>query len=101
MVRSRNEVIERQDAKKQLERAADPRRLLRPLAFEELLLKDRGRLDALRTVEDCRRAASAARLSLRRGEYPRFVAWVESRYGTAFARRAGLPVGAPRLTLAS
>jgi len=101
MIRCRDEVTELNTAKKNAELAADPRRPLVRMGFDDLLRHETLRLHALRTPDDLRRLSEELTVTLRRDEYKRFVGWVEARYGNAFARRGGLPVGPPRLTLAS
>ncbi|PKN54590.1 MAG: hypothetical protein CVU56_25725 [Deltaproteobacteria bacterium HGW-Deltaproteobacteria-14] len=87
-------------ATKRYERAADPRRPVLRMGFDDLMSREALRLHTLRTPEDLRHLADDLTVTLRRAEYKRFVAWIETRYGTAFARRGGLPVGPPRLYLA-
>ncbi|TNF26968.1 MAG: hypothetical protein EP329_20265 [Deltaproteobacteria bacterium] len=100
MIRCREEITELRGAKKDEECAADPRRPVVRMGFDDLMSREVLRLHTLRTPEDLRRLADDLTLTLRRHDYKRFVAWVEERYGTAFARRGGLPVGPPRLYLA-
>lgn len=101
MIRCYDEIIERISDKKGEERPADPRRPLVRVGFDEVLTRDAMRLFTLRTPDDLRRLADDMRVALRRHEFSRFTEWIERRYGTAFARRGGLAVGRPRLTLAS
>lgn len=100
MIRCRDEINELNTAIKRDERAADPRRPVVRMGFDDLMDREALRLHTLRTPEDLRRLADDLTVTLRRTEYKRFVAWIEARYGTAFARRGGLPVGPPRLYLA-
>jgi len=100
MIRCREEITELRGAKKLDERAADPRRPVVRVGFDDLMRREALRLHTLRTPEDLRRLADDLTVTLRRNEFKRFVEWVENRYGTAFARRGGLPVGPPRLYLA-
>jgi len=101
MIRCRDEVTELKAAKKQEERSADPRRPVVRVGFDDLVVQEALRLHCLRTPDDLRRLADDVAITLRRSDHKRFVDWVEARYGTAFARRGGLPVGPPRLYLAS
>ncbi len=88
--------VERRSERTLLEQLAE-----RPLRLAELLdtagpaLLDPASPRALAMILDSYRA----RLS--RTQLDRFVAWAEARFGTAFCRRAGLPVGRPTLRLAS
>lgn len=101
MIRCREEVTESRMEKKGTEHAADPRRPLVRLGFDALLARDTLRMHTLRTPEDLRRLGDEVRVTVKPDEFGRFVAWVEARYGNAFARQGGLPVGPPRLYLAS
>ena len=101
MIRCCDEVTELTIDKKGLETAADRRRPLVRMGFDDLVARETMRLHTLRTPEDLRRLADELAVTLRHDDHKRFVSWIEARYGTAFARRGGLPVGPPRLYLAS
>jgi len=101
MIRCHADIEERQHAKKGHERPADPRRPVIRVGFDDLIAREAWRLERLSCPAELRRLAARLEIELRAPDYERFVAWVEGRYGNAFARQGGLPVGPPRLTLAS
>lgn len=100
MIRCPHDVAELAHDKRGFEAPRDLRRPIIRLGFDDLIAREGRRLAALRRPEQLGAALARLGAELRREDAPRLTAWVEAQFGTAIARRAGLAVGPPRLTLA-
>lgn len=99
MIRCREEVIERNTEKKDIERLARPFVALRRLDFATLWARDGARWECCHSAEQLARVADRARKELVPADYPRFVNHLCAVYGVGLVRAAGLPI--TRIQLAS
>lgn len=99
MIRCREEVIERNTDKKDIERLARPFVALRRLDFATLRARDGARWECCQSPEQLARVADRARKELVPADYPRFVNHLCAVYGVGLVRAAGLPI--TRIQLAS
>jgi hypothetical protein len=101
MIRCHAEMLEVANTKKGRERAPESRRRSARLSFDDMLWSDEHRWLNIGNADELRALVKQVSGHLRSRDYPRFVQFIEGQYGTAFARRGGLPVGQPQLVLAS
>ncbi|MCC6620777.1 MAG: hypothetical protein IT385_05960 [Deltaproteobacteria bacterium] len=101
MIRCQLEVTDIATDKKAVESTARPHVTLRRATFAELRARDELRWRAVATPGELRCLTERVQRELFAGELPRFVEWTVEAFGYAFARAAGLPVGRPRIGLAS
>ncbi len=95
-----DELTASRSAKKRCERSRAEQFAQLPLSFEELVVELGPSLLRVRRPADLARVAAGLGPRLSRRDYDRFVQLAADRFGCAFARRAGLPVGPPTLQLA-
>lgn len=101
MIRCQLEVAEFATDKKSVESRATPYIALSRVTFVELLARDEHRWLAVSSPAELRCLTERVQRELVPGELARFVDWSVATLGYAFARAAGLPVGRPRIGLAS
>ncbi|MFO0746138.1 MAG: hypothetical protein U1F43_10750 [Myxococcota bacterium] len=101
MIRCQVEVVELALDKKGIESRELGEIVRRRLSFEEVLRRDELRWRGIAGATELRCLAERAQRELVAGDFARFVDWMSATHGHAFARAAGLPVGRPRLELAS
>ena len=101
MIRCPDDVKACNTGKKAIERAATWIGPRVPVGFDVLKDLEGDLWLGVQTPAEMREIVDEVRRRLLPEHFPRFSAHIESTYGTAFARWAGLAVGRPRLTLAS
>ena len=101
MIRCSLEVTELSHNDKSIESRAVPFLVTRRLAFEDMLKRDELRWRGVTSSSELRGLAERTQRELVAGDFQRFVDWMASVHGHSFVRSAGLPVGRPRLELAS
>lgn len=100
MERHDTDVPDRREAKRR-EHTREEQLAQRPVTLDELVDEVGSELFALGDPEEIAEFTDAHRERLSRHQFCRYVAWMVEQYGAPMARRAGLPVGRPRLRLAS
>ncbi|MGM0578572.1 MAG: hypothetical protein ACQEXJ_22800 [Myxococcota bacterium] len=87
--------------KKREERTREEQLAAQPVTLEELMAEAGSELFGLADAEDLAEFTDAHRERLSSRQFARYVELIVEEYGAPMARRAGLPIGPPRLRLAS
>ena len=101
MERCQPEDVHDKGTEKARELTAQEARAARLMTLDEVAAESGLDLQAIESPEALRALLDRYGERLERRQIAHFAALVEGLYGNAFARRSGLPVGPPRLSLAS
>lgn len=100
MHRCQYESMKCADATRRVEMTVQELASHQPMVLADVVVDAGPGLFSLLTPEQLNETTARYSHRLSRREFQAYVELMEERYGTAFARRAGLPVGRPRLRLA-